>query len=304
MEETPPRDGLGQLIDRLSEIVDGTGAWAMSTDELMAALGVAPVRFWRAVHAVRGRIDFAEAVDGFCQESVGDLVTLLEQLAGPDAEAVLTRAGFFLPNELRVDLMDSLLRDGWLRSATHDIDTDEFSAMLKFAGSVRRAISIYLDEHADIDSLIETRAEAFRAERGLPWLGRATAARYLRSLFARHVLDQASMFSVLADRLRLAAARLGWFEAEEPREDARGGRADGRGTAGAGPTAARQSVRLAWARRIMGFVEEPVTAEELRARYRELVMRYHPDANPSGLERCKDVNAAYAILMSGNARPG
>jgi DnaJ-class molecular chaperone len=28
------------------------------------------------------------------------------------------------------------------------------------------------------------------------------------------------------------------------------------------------------------------------------MMRHHPDVDPAGLERCKDVNAAYAILTA------
>ena len=48
----------------------------------------------------------------------------------------------------------------------------------------------------------------------------------------------------------------------------------------------------------MGFSQVPFTAEILRARYRELMMRHHPDADPSGLERCKDVNVAYSLLIA------
>jgi DnaJ-class molecular chaperone len=48
----------------------------------------------------------------------------------------------------------------------------------------------------------------------------------------------------------------------------------------------------------MGFSQSPFTAESLRARYRELMMRHHPDADPNGLERCKDVNVAYSMLIS------
>ena len=29
------------------------------------------------------------------------------------------------------------------------------------------------------------------------------------------------------------------------------------------------------------------------------MMRHHPDVDPSGLERCKDVNVAYTLLIAG-----
>ena len=48
----------------------------------------------------------------------------------------------------------------------------------------------------------------------------------------------------------------------------------------------------------MGFSQPGFSIEELRGRYRELMMLYHPDVNPAGLERCKDISVAYSLLMS------
>jgi hypothetical protein len=31
------------------------------------------------------------------------------------------------------------------------------------------------------------------------------------------------------------------------------------------------------------------------------MMMHHPDVDPSGLERCKDVNVAYSLLIAGAA---
>jgi hypothetical protein len=54
----------------------------------------------------------------------------------------------------------------------------------------------------------------------------------------------------------------------------------------------------AWAIEVMGLEEETLDGEALRARYRYLMMRHHPDVDPAGLERCKDVNVAYSLLMT------
>ena len=69
-----------------------------------------------------------------------------------------------------------------------------------------------------------------------------------------------------------------------------------RGSASAGT--AQGSSRNGWARKVMGFDGSRLTAEEIRFQYRKLMMRHHPDVDPTGLERCKDVNAAYALLIS------
>jgi hypothetical protein len=50
------------------------------------------------------------------------------------------------------------------------------------------------------------------------------------------------------------------------------------------------------ARIVMGFAEtEPITREQLRARYRDLVRKHHPDLGGS-LEKMKLVNAANDVL--------
>ena len=49
-------------------------------------------------------------------------------------------------------------------------------------------------------------------------------------------------------------------------------------------------------------LEFPVTRDEVKARYKELVKRHHPDANggdKDAEERSKRINQAYEVLMSG-----
>ena len=91
----------------------------------------------------------------------------------------------------------------------------------------------------------------------------------------------------LQERLRIAAGQMGFFDPEDrAREEA------------ARTAAGREPMRRAWARRVMGIGARIFTAEEVRGRYRELMMRHHPDVDPAGLELCKDVNVAYALLIS------
>ena len=44
-------------------------------------------------------------------------------------------------------------------------------------------------------------------------------------------------------------------------------------------------------------LDGPIDGDLLRKRYRELAQRYHPDKNPSGEERFKEINAAYHYLL-------
>jgi hypothetical protein len=283
-----PSARLDALVQLMSSRIDERGNWRVSSEELIAALEVDPVPFWRAVHASRDRIGFTEAVDGFSQETAGDLVTVLERFHGPRAEQALTRAGLFLPCELSIDLMEELFSRVERFAAGHRIGEDELAAMIAFAGSVSGAIAIYLDEHVDLEALIDECGSSFAAARGMPAAGNRTAARCLRDLARRHLIEKRSLLAGLERRLRLAARRLGYRDAESESQTA--------GAVGSGGRAGES--RRAWATNVMGVPAQPLDAETLRRRYRELMKRYHPDINPSGLERCKEINAAYAVLMS------
>jgi len=315
MDPSSARADFSPLVARISSLADAAGCWAIRSEEVARLVGADPVRFWREVNGLRHRISFGEAIDGFTQDTVGDLVTVLEHLAGDGAEEALRRAGVFLPHKYGVGLTEELLYAARRFSAVQDIRTDELLGMIRHAGSVRSAIGIYLGEYTDVESLLAGCSESFRAMQGLPGIGAITAERYLRRMFEKHVLDRRGLFALLEERLRVAAAQAGHVDPEERgRQDqeaadgadrgaGRGAGNGGRRGARAEGHAARQETRWFWALRVMGFGrsgEEP-DADALRSRYRQLMMRYHPDVDPSGLERCKDVNAAYSLLIAGAA---
>ncbi len=51
------------------------------------------------------------------------------------------------------------------------------------------------------------------------------------------------------------------------------------------------------ARRCLGLGEE-ATLEEIKAAYRELARRYHPDKGKSSEEMMREINWAYEVLMN------
>jgi hypothetical protein len=295
------QSALENLARLLLSRMDDAGTWRITSDEAITALGVPPVEYWRALHSLRERVHFEDAVDGFTQDTAGELVTLAEQLAGPRAEPVMVGAGLFLPHPLRGELAAELLARAESFSAGHSVNEEELLAMLRFTGSVRRTLGLYLDEHTDLEAMIAESAAAFARSRGMASAGTATAARFLRELFSRHIMEKAALFSRLEQRLRQAARGLGFADPQE--QEPGSGEAAGQGaragrSQGSGARRDRAGGLLSWARGVLGLPAGPVGSKELRRRYRELIMRFHPDVNPSGLERCKDITAAYSVLAA------
>jgi hypothetical protein len=292
--------GLEALIAHLVDSCGDSGEWSISPEQAAALLGLDQVTLWRTVYGARDRVGFADAIDGWNQDTVGDLVTVLEGIYGPRVEEELTRAGLFLPWPMGIGLIEELLFRCRRYAAAHEVATDELESMLRHTGSVRKSVGIYLEAHVDIEPLVDECAESFRVMNGLPPAAAVTAAAWLRRMLDRHVLDRQNLVVGLQERLWIAAAQMGFIDPEERR------RMDEAGDAGGGPrtgpdAGAREPSRHAWARKVMGLSDGRFSAEALRSRYRELMMRYHPDADPAGLERCKDVNVAYSLLIAETA---
>ena len=131
-------------------------------------------------------------------------------------------------------------------------------------------------------------ARRYCAGRGftLPDLALANARAVLRLFFDRHVLRRRSIFGSLHEAFRRAAAEAGFADDSGDHRRQRARREE--------PAVPRTAVDLA--RRAMGLGSGPLTARGLKARYKELMKRFHPDVNPRGLQRCQEINAAYATL--------
>ena len=281
------RERLAPLLETLSRMAEDEGRWEISSDDTADLLGVEPVAFWRAIAALRDRIGFADAIDGWTDETAGDLVTVLEQIVGAGAEAAMIGAGLFIPAPLGIELAEELLFHARRSCAAHLVNTEELEAMLRHTGRVRAAVDIYLENNVDLEALIDGCAESFRVLHGMPPVAKGTAVRYLATMLARHIVDRRGLLVSLVERLRIAAGQMGYFDPDDRSHEEAARRAAG-----------REPVRRAWARRVMGIRGRLFTAEEVRQRYRELMMRHHPDVDPGGLELCKDVNAAYSVLIA------
>lgn len=79
----------------------------------------------------------------------------------------------------------------------------------------------------------------------------------------------------------------------DPREQARAREAAER----------ERAKKIGWARRTLGFsAKEDLSPEKLKARYREIARRHHPDRNPdreAATRKMQDINLAMEVLSGG-----
>jgi hypothetical protein len=269
---------LEQIIQAIVDRIDASGEWALTVEELEEY--VDPVSLYRGVYE-RGLI----GRDRYGPETVGELVGLLERVAGPDAEDRLRARGVFLNHDDRIELTERFVRGLRHLAAVHLPDEHAFRGMVRQTRDYERAAALYQETFLDPAPVVHSCAAAFAESAGGGEARRRTAGRYLRTLLERRVVSLPGLAPALFDYLRTIARHEGVLPPLSGREER-----------GAAPEPETRSARDE-ACRLLGVRRGESDRGEIRKRYRALMRRYHPDVNPEGLDMAKRVNNAYALLM-------
>jgi hypothetical protein len=283
------------VIRRIAEI-EGLGEpWSLDATEIRELLGINSEVFYRRIYEADSGdhplISLSAATGKYSQENIWEFVALIELFCGGETEARLEKAGIFFSHPEQLEILGVFLAETAGAVRHHDVDAEEFSAMLRAFGSYEQARDVYLEEFFPLTGLIDRAAALYCANRsfGISELAEANVKRLLRFFFQKHVLEVRSVFAVLIDNLLRQAAAEGYAaEREEERRK--------RDQADAG--VADRSAVLQRARRTMNLEGRILTLPLLKAQYKRLMKIYHPDINPRGLRRCQEITAAYSLLLS------
>jgi hypothetical protein len=284
-----------RVIDRIRDIEASGAPWSLGAAEIRELLGINNEDFYRRIYAAdsgeRPLISLSAATGTYGQENIWEFVALIELFCGGETEIRLEQAGIFFGHSEQLEILGVFLAEAAAAIRQHNLNTEEFSAMLRTFGSYERAREVYLEEHFPLTGLIDRAAAVYCGDRsfGIPELAVANVKRLLRFFFQKHLLETRSVFAVLIDQLLQQAVAEGYAaeQADERRK---------REQPGAG-VPDRSSV-LQRARQTMNLEGITLTLPPLKAQYKRLMKIYHPDINPKGLRRCQEITAAYSLLLS------
>lgn len=279
-------------------------------DELSSLTGIPATELYSAAYRLGDKVNFSDAVDGFSNETVGELLTILEEFydsadrSAEDVEAAFTDSGVFLPHDRRLELMANFMAVVQHEARQHQIDQDTFVAMLLHFKSFEQSFQTYIEEFFDLEAAMEKTARFYRRTCELPAAAFHTARNYLRLLFVRKILQIRSLFVSLRNDLAELAWAAGFVGSKRERfytyGDPRGSYGDPRGERlgedeSRGTAAAEEAVRQAL--KTMQLRREDLSPSRLKQQYKRLMKRYHPDINPEGLEMSKRITSSYSVLL-------
>lgn len=282
---------LAGVVDQILANADEEAHFVLRAEELMAAMGMAAEDYYRVGYELRSTLHFGDLISGFSDETVGDLVTFLENHYGTAAETALESIGVFLRHETRAELRERFLHSFVAALSAHRLDEEVFRAMLRAEGNYRSAKQLYLGEFFPNESFVNATAAAFISEFALPQRAIYVAERFLRLLLQRHAVDPEEILQPVVRRLHYVAVTGGYARYGTERAHRR------RSGSGA-ETGDSEPNELLEAMRVLGIGPEEISKERVRERYRVLIRKFHPDVNPAGLEMSKRLNSSYAILMA------
>lgn len=288
------------LIERIRAQEQTGKSWNLRAAEVRHLLGVDPADFYRRIYAAERAgnrlVGLSTAGERYCQENIGELVSVLELFCGREVERQLYEAGIFLPYTEQQELMGIFLNVAAEAVRSHRLETGDFSAMLRAFGGFERARRVYREQYFPMESLTAEAVRRYGSTRvfAIPDLALANAGRILQLFFRKHLLEPEDLFAPLFERLREQAVLEGYER--RPESSGQSG-ARSRAAWGAGRKVPATPARKA--RCAMGLDGGPLDLTLLKRRYRELIRIYHPDINPEGLRRCQEINAAYSLLAAG-----
>ncbi len=279
---------MNTIIAMLSERLSGDGSWRVTTEELESL--VDPVDLYRTVFEL-GQI----GRDVYSAESSGELVNLLEKLVASDAEEQLRRAGLFLSHEDRLEITDRLVQTVRRAVVVHIPEPETFRAMLRQARRYDLAEELYCSTFLDLEQLARECAHDYADVRGGSDTRYYTTLWYTRTLVRRRIVTLGDLAPSLFDLLRTVARQEGAL----PPLSGRSGR-EGPGDAGdrRRDSTVPSGDRRRWALGVLHIASPDPGRNEIQQHYRSMMRRYHPDVNPDGLDMAKQINTAYALLLS------
>ena len=270
-----------ELVEELESLTEGEN-WELSLDTLLGILGISREDYYRVQYARRKR--FGMNVDGFGPENVDRLIEVLGDFGYNDSGEILERAGYWFNPDRLEEWQEFFLSVTAARLSGHNIDRDELENALSACRNPSDGIEFYCETRFELEELIAFAANLFLKKHGIEahTLSRGKLEGFLCGLYAKRILKKEDIFESLHETLIERALDWKFLKEAEVRKKVRL------------PEDIARCLRMLE----LPVDEEPET-ETIKKQYRTLLKKYHPDVNPAGLERTRDINSAYTALVLG-----
>ncbi len=290
---------INKIIDDIISTASKKGYWAITTQRIIEITKLKPYVFHNYMMKTRKRINMPDDINVFSNDNPEDLISLLESIYGNNVESTFYKVGVFIPHKNRIEINDMLINQINFILANHQINKEDFEAMLYETDTFIEARDIYYEEEFNISKIIHDVCDNYmNGKEYVLWnLAKQNIIYYMKSLFDRNIFVKESLFYMLESRLRDFAILKNMLKGENNQNNYGSYRYKCYDNYNTKQEKKPKISKREKAKQIFQIKGE-FSAITLKKRYRELMKKYHPDINPNGLEKSQQINLAYTILLS------
>lgn len=270
-----------EILEEIESMTEGPH-WTLSLDSLLGVLGIAREEYYRAQYARRKR--YGIQVDEFGPENVARLLEVLEDFGHREAPALFEQAGYYFSPDRLEDWQEFFLSVTTARLLSHEIDREELTTALSACRRPQDGLEYYCEAKFRLEDLVAFACSIYQRKNNIQTHSHSTGALagHILTLFQKRVLKKEDLFASLMLALAERAVDWGLMKEAELRQKSE---------------RLSQEIASALQQLEMPPVQLP-DSERLKQQYRALLKKYHPDVNPRGLERTRDINTAYTLLLN------
>jgi len=285
-------NSLDNLCTEITEQLESREEWSLTRDRVLELLGLDILDVYGLITGSTDTLVSFRTAEYSSMEP-GVLVSLLECLRFPDAPKAFWKAGIWIPYEIQIELQEALLDEVVTARKSHSIEFDTFLAIFDHYSKFIRALQVYTDEFFSKEEFIESAVQTVLENH--PETNAETALFLLKELAVemvrREIIPLWNLLSPIFSRLKAYLIEMNRMAEPEEYDPSGGGQSD--------TVAGKGGNNRANARRLFDYgVNDRIEENDLKKRYKERMKKYHPDVNPKGLELSKEINLAYALLLS------
>lgn len=279
-----------ELLDEIESCLVAD-QWELPLDFILTLLETSREEFYRYVYAQREIGNWTEHMPEFFNaENTDDLIAFLEHEGLDQAGSTFYTAGFHFTEDHLLNWLEFFHSVTLSRMQSHPIDAELLETAM--AGCQRFADAVEFYGHCKFDEQesIQFAVRLFLEKRGIRdhHLSQTILYNFLKQQIHQRNLIWEDLYRSIFDLLRDNAIHLGLAVAEDIDEFA-----EDRGTI------ALLDPLLAGALKTLEMpVDRLPDREPLKKSYRALLKRFHPDVNPQGQEKTRELIAAYSLVVS------
>lgn len=273
-EKTKSESILNDVISEIQSISEG-GKWFLSSSRLTELLEIRKEIFYRLAYSTKNSLLNYDVLKGFHEADCEVLCRFLANFLGlEDVESAFQRGGIYFSKSALDEISDYFVRYLIASIENHKLDKELIMLLASATLNFDDAFDSYLDDKFDREVMIGR------------YVGYYTEIRHIDTSYGAETFLKKFLFTLFSER-KIDFQKITRETKHRAYYELYGREIH---------FSAHSNETLL----LLKFfqLDENSTRAELRKRYKELLKKYHPDLNKSGLEKTKEIIEKYKKLST------